>query len=282
MIIEKAPAKINLALDVLNKREDYYHNLHMVMTTIDLYDRISFEKLNNDTIILESNKPYLPNDEKNLVFKTASLIKKKYNVKYGLKIHINKNIPVSAGLGGGSSDAAATIRALNRLFKLNLSLNEMIDVGSEIGSDVPFCIYNKTAEVIGRGEIIKPLPKVPKCWIILVKPHFGVSTKEVFDNISMEKISHPDVDSMISAIKTQDYLKMCQVLGNSLESITFELFPKVKEIKQKLEILGVDATLMSGSGPTIFALVRKEQKAKKILHSLDLNKYETYAVRILG
>lgn len=282
MITEKAPAKINLALDVLEKREDNYHNLHMVMTTIDLYDRITFEKINQNEIILNSNKPFLPNDERNLVYKTVHLMKEEFNINYGLKVYINKNIPVSAGLGGGSSDAAATIRALNKLFKLNLTMDEKMEIAAKIGSDVPFCVYNKTAMAKGRGEIITALPKVPKCWVLLIKPHFGVSTKDVFENISMDEIIHPDVEAVISAIKQQDYRELCQSIGNSLEEITFILYPEVKEIKRKLSLLSVDATLMSGSGPTVFAFVKTEHKAKKVLHSLDLNKYELHAVRILG
>ncbi len=282
MFHEKAPAKINLALDVVGKREDGFHDLNMVMTTIDLYDRLSFDKLNEDKIILNSNKHYLPNDSKNLVYQTVDLMKKTYGIKTGLKIYINKNIPVSAGLAGGSSDAAATIRAMNKMFKLNLNLSKMIEIGKQIGSDVPFCIYNKTAIVKGKGDMITPLSKVPKCWVVLVKPHFGVSTGEVFKNIQMDKIVHPNVEKIIHAVKKQDYHFLCQSIGNALESVTFQLYPEVKVIKEKLKVLGIDATLMSGSGPTVFGFVLKERKAKKIINSIDKNKYETYAVRILG
>ncbi|QVK17960.1 4-(cytidine 5'-diphospho)-2-C-methyl-D-erythritol kinase [Mycoplasmatota bacterium] len=282
MIIEKAPAKINLALDVLEKRKDNYHNLKMVMTTIDLYDRLTFDNIQEDKIILNSNKLYLPVDEKNLVYKVAKLIKDSYNINSGIKIFINKNIPIAAGLAGGSSDAAATIRAMNKMFKLGLSLSEMIDIGMQVGSDVPFCIYNKTAIAEGRGEIITPLNKVPKCWVVLVKPLFGVSTKEVFENININKISHPNVEKIIGAIKNQDYHSLCQSIGNFLEEVTFKLYPEVEEIKGKLQILGADAVLMSGSGPTVFGLVLKERKAKIIMNSIDRNKYETHAVRILG
>lgn len=282
MIIEKAPAKINLALNVVSKRKDNYHNLHMVMTTIDLYDRILIEKIGKNKIVLTTNKHFLPTDEKNLVYKVAKIIKEKYKIDMGLKIHIEKNIPVSAGLAGGSSDAAATIRALNKMFKLNMSISTMIDIGKEIGSDVPFCIYNKTAIVEGKGEIIKPLLRPPRCWVVLVKPQFGVSTKAIFEKIEMNKIKHPQVESVINAIKNQNYQVLCNNIGNSLESITPKVYPEVADIKEKLKLLGSDAVLMSGSGPTVFALTLKENKAKKIKNSLDKNKYDIFAVRLLG
>lgn len=282
MYIEKAPAKINLLLDVIGKREDNYHNLRMVMTTIDLYDRISINKINENKIIINSNKYFLPNDERNLVYKATKLMKATFNINSGFNIFIEKNIPVAAGLAGGSSDAAATIRAINKIFKLNLSLSEMINLGLLIGSDVPFCLYNRTALVEGRGEIITPLPKVPKCWVILVKPHFGVSTKDVFSNVDLNEIHHPNIEKMIESIKHPNYSLMCESLGNSLEQVTFKMYPEVREVKEKLLYLGVDNALMSGSGPTVFGLVLKERKAKKIINSIDKNKYETFAVRILG
>ncbi len=282
MIIEKAPAKINLALDVINKRDDGYHNLKMVMTTIDLYDRITFEKIDENKIILNSNKHYLPNDDKNLAYKAAKLIKENYKIDKGIKIYIDKNIPVAAGLAGGSSDAAATIRALNKMFKLEMNLSDMINIGEKIGSDVPFCIYNKTAIAEGRGEILTPIRKVPKCWVVLVKPKFGVSTKEIFGNVNYLDIFHPNVEQVISSLNNQDYYQLCSMIGNSLENVTFKLYPEVQEIKKKLLLLGVDAALMSGSGPTVFGFVKKEKKAKKILNSIDTNKYKVYAVRILG
>jgi len=282
MYIEKAPAKINLTLDIIGKREDNYHDLRMVMTTIDLYDRLLINKIKENQIVLSSNKYFLPNDEKNLVYKAAKIMKNTFNIKTGLNIYIEKNIPIAAGLAGGSSDAAAMIRAINKLFKLNLNLEKMISIGKQIGSDIPFCLYNKTALVEGRGEIITPLPKVAKCWVILVKPNFGVATKDVFSNVDFKKIFHPDVDKMIKAIKLQNYNLICQSIGNSLEQVTFDMYPEVKEIKEKVISLGVDAALMSGSGPTIFGLVLKERKAKKIINSMDKNKYESCAVRILG
>lgn len=282
MVVEKAPAKINLALDVLNKRSDGYHDLHMVMTTVDLFDRLQFDKLKEDKIEILCDKPYIPTDERNLVYKTAMLIKEKYNIKDGLKITIYKNIPVSAGLAGGSSDAAATIRALNKLFKLNMDFKEMINIGQKIGSDIPFCIYGKTAIAEGRGEIITPLPSVPKCWVVLIKPNFGVSTKEVFQQVQLDTILHPNVQSVIKSIKNNNYDQLCKNIGNSLEQVTFKLYPEVEELKQKMMKLEPDAVLMSGSGPTVFALTLSERKARRIINSINTLVYECYAVRILG
>jgi len=282
MITEKAHAKINLVLDVIGKRPDNYHDLRMVMTTIDLYDRLTFEVISEDKIILSTNRYYLPNDDRNLVYKTAKLIKDMYAINVGLKIHIHKSIPVAAGLAGGSTDAASTIKALNQLFKLNMDMDKMMEIGKQIGSDVPFCLYGKTALVEGVGDIITPLPFVPRCWVVLVKPHFGVSTKEIFQNVKLEGINHPDVDQVVNAIKNNDYYGMCQHAGNSLESITFTLYPEVERIKQKLLSLGVDLALMSGSGPTLYALVLNEERAKRIKNSFDKKRYEVYAVRIRG
>jgi 4-diphosphocytidyl-2-C-methyl-D-erythritol kinase len=282
MVVEKALAKINLALDVIGKREDRYHDLHMVMTTVDLFDRLSFEKLQNDEIKLSCDKPYVPLDERNFVHKAIQLIKTKYQIKEGVSVNIQKHIPVSAGLAGGSSDAAAAIRAMNQLFNLNMSLEDMIEIGKAVGSDVPFCIYNKTAIAEGRGEILTPLPKPPKCWVVLIKPHFGVSTKEVFQNVVMDKIHHPNVSEVISAVKTSNYKKLIESVGNSLEDVTFELYPEVEELKKQIQRLNPDVTLMSGSGPTIFALALKERNAKRIINSMDKRLYETFAVRILG
>lgn len=282
MLIEKAPAKINLALDVIRKREDNYHDLQMVMTTIDLYDRIHISKLEENKIIIDSNKHFLPNDKRNLVYKAAMIMKEKYNIKTGFKIFIDKNIPIAAGLAGGSSDAAATIRGINKMMKLNLSLTKMISIGIEIGSDVPFCIYNKTALVAGKGDLITPLGKMLKCWVVLVKPLFGVSTQEIFDHIDLATIKHPSVKDVIKSIETKDYRLLCQSLGNSLEDITIQKYPEVDYIKQTLVKLGADGVLMSGSGPTVYGLVLNERKAKKIISSIDNTKYDTYAVRILG
>src|SRR5690554_754359 len=182
-IYEKAPAKINLSLDVLHKRADQYHEVEMVMTMIDLADRLELSALARDTIIISSQAGYIPLDEKNLAFKAAKLIKERYDVKQGVYIHLDKKIPVSAGLAGGSSDAAATLRGLNRLWNLNIPMKELQDVGGELGSDVPFCISGGTAIARGRGEILEPLESPPQCWVILAKLPLSVSTADIYGKL---------------------------------------------------------------------------------------------------
>src|SRR5699024_2168466 len=183
-IIEKAPAKINLGLDVLYKREDSYHELEMVMTSVDLADHLAFESLIEDKIIIQSNKAFLPIDRRNNVYQAAALVKKKYGISTGIKIVITKNIPVAAGLGGGSTDCAAAIRGLNRLWQLELSMQEMIDIGIQVGTDVPYCLYGTTAFISGKGEVVRPLRSLAPCWVILVKPRMSVSTRKIFQQVN--------------------------------------------------------------------------------------------------
>ena len=185
IVYEKAPAKINLTLDILRKREDGYHEVEMVMTMVDLADRLELKTLDRDTIIIASPVGYIPVDEKNHAFQAAKLIKERYGVKQGVYIHIDKQIPVSAGLGGGSSDAAATLRGLNRLWNLNISEQELQELAAEIGSDVPFCVTGGTALATGRGEKLKRVKSPPPCWVILAKPAISVSTAEMYRNFDV-------------------------------------------------------------------------------------------------
>ncbi|WP_053216957.1 4-(cytidine 5'-diphospho)-2-C-methyl-D-erythritol kinase [Virgibacillus senegalensis] len=281
-LLEKAPAKINLTLDVLYKRPDNYHEIEMVMTTIDLADRIGLTELSSDKIIIDSENQFVPNDERNLAYRAAKLVKDTYNVNKGLNIFIEKNIPVAAGLAGGSSDAAAVIRGLNRLWKLNLSVKEMADLGAKIGSDVSFCVYNTTALAKGRGEQIEELPAPPSCWVVLAKPAIGVSTQTIYQNYSPDDIEHPDTQGMIAALQQEDFEAMCSKVGNVLESVTLSMYPEVKQIKQQMELAGADAVLMSGSGPTVFSLAHQESRAYRIYNSLRGFCDEVYVVRMLG
>ncbi|MFV9511738.1 4-(cytidine 5'-diphospho)-2-C-methyl-D-erythritol kinase [Tepidibacillus sp. LV47] len=279
---EKAPAKINLTLDVLRKREDGYHEVEMIMTMVDLADRLSFEDIEENKILLESNSGIVPNDERNLVYKAAYLLKTKYHIKRGVHIVLEKNIPVAAGLAGGSSDAAAALRGLNRLWNLNLTEEELMKIGEEIGSDVPFCVVGGTALATGRGEKIKKLPPVPPGWAILAKLPISVSTKDVYETLNLEEIKErPKTKEMIQAIERQDFLQISQLLANVLEEVTFKLHPKVKQLKKLLQQFGADGVLMSGSGPTVFALTNKESKMKRIYNGLRGFCKEVYAVRLL-
>ena len=278
----KAPAKINLTLDVLGKRDDGYHEVEMVMTTVDLADRIEITDKKENSISILSHNRFVPDDERNLAYKAASLLKQKFNIQTGVNIKIEKNIPVAAGLAGGSSDAAATLKGLNQLWNLGLTINELAQIGAEIGSDVSFCVYGGTALAKGRGEIIQPLPAPPKCWVILAKPSIGVSTSEVYGKLDLSRLVHPDTKKMIEAIKTRNYEQMCENLGNVLESVTLNLYPEVKQIKSYMKRFGADAVLMSGSGPTVFGLVRYDSRLQRIYNGLRGFCNQVYAVRLLG
>src|SRR5690554_5042636 len=280
-IYEKAPAKINLSLDVLHKRADQYHEVEMVMTMIDLADRLELSALARDTIIISSQAGYIPLDEKNLAFKAAKLIKDRYDVKKGVYIHLDKKIPVSAGLAGGSSDAA-TLRGLNRLWQLHIPLEELQLLGGELGSDVPFCLSGETAIARGRGEKLQIISTPPPCWVVLVKPPINVSTADIYRKLNLELVHHlPRTDIVHQAIKQQDYIAMCQSMGNVLEEVTMQRYPEVRTLKECMLRLGADGVQMSGSGPTVFGLVSKESKAMRIYNGLRGFCKEVYAVRLL-
>ncbi|AYW49350.1 4-(cytidine 5'-diphospho)-2-C-methyl-D-erythritol kinase [Tetragenococcus halophilus] len=280
-IIEKAPAKINLGLDVLYKREDNYHELEMVMSSVDLADHLSFEPLCEDQIVIESNKAFLPSDQRNNVYQAAAIIKKRYGIAAGIKITIKKNIPVAAGLGGGSTDCAATLRGLNRLWKLELSMEEMIDIGMHVGTDVPYCLYGTTSFIAGKGEIVNVLKPISPCWVILVKPQLSVSTRKIFQQVDMAQITHPNMKELASAILRQDYSGMLNYMGNSLEDITIPKHPIIQQIKSRMMKFGADIALMSGSGPTVFALCQKQSRAKRIVNGVKGFCDEVYMVRTL-
>jgi len=218
-IIEKAPAKINLGLDVLEKRTDGYHELEMVMSSVDLADRLIMEEIAEDKIIIETNKAFLPIDKRNNVYQAASILKKRYGIKKGIRIRITKNIPVAAGLGGGSTDCAAALRGMVRLWDLDLSMAELIDIGMEVGTDVPYCLYGTTSHIAGKGELVTPLRPMPQCWVILVKPRLSVSTGKIFQEVELDQLHHPDIAALSAAVLAEDYPAMIAAMGNSLEAI---------------------------------------------------------------
>ena len=282
MLYVKAPAKINLTLDVLYKRPDNYHEVEMIMTTVDLADRIGLEPRADGQIKIISADRFVPNDERNFAYQAAKLLKDTYGITEGVSIKIDKEIPIAAGLAGGSSDAAATLRGLNEMWNLNLTMDELAEHGSKIGSDVSFCVYGGTALATGRGEKIKELPAPPTCWVVLAKPKIGVSTADVYGGLKLEGIEHPNTKQMIEAIEKQDYELVCKSLGNVLETVTFKLHPDVITIKEQMHRFGADAALMSGSGPTVFGLVDSETRAARIYNGLRGFCEEVYIVRLLG
>lgn len=281
-IYEKAPAKINLLLDVLYKRDDGYHEVEMIMTMVDLADRLEMEALPGDRIIISSQVGYIPLDEKNLAFQAAKLIKERYNVRSGVYIHLDKNIPVAAGLAGGSSDAAATLRGLNRLWDLRIPTSELMELGAELGSDVPFCVTGGTSLAKGRGEVLMPLPNPPQCWVVLAKLPINVSTAGIYGRFNCDAVTkHPSAERMKQALIKGSFAGVCQELGNVLEDVTLKLYPEVAHLKDTMLRLGADGVLMSGSGPTVFGLVSKESKVSRIYNGLRGFCKEVYAVRLL-
>lgn len=280
--MEKAPAKINLGLDVKYKRDDGYHEVEMIMTTVDLADRIECTSLPHNEIRIVSQHRFVPNDDRNLAYRSAELLKQRFHIDSGVEIRIDKQIPVAAGLAGGSSDAAATLRALNRLWRLNLSLDELAVIGAEIGSDVSFCVYGGTAIARGRGELIEHLPTPPSCWVVLAKPNLGVSTQTVYQQLKVNEVEHPQINQIVQGIKTGNFDQICNHVGNVLESVTLKLHPEVALIKKHMENGGAEAVLMSGSGPTVFGLSQYESRAERLYNSLRGFCEEVFVVRLLG
>ena len=282
MLYVKAPAKINLTLDVLYKRPDNFHEVEMIMTTVDLADRIGLESRSDGLIKIVSTDNFVPDDDRNFAYQAAELLKNTYGIQEGVTITIEKQIPIAAGLAGGSSDAAATLRGLNELWQLNLTLDELAVHGAKIGSDVSFCVYGGTALATGRGEKIQEIPAPPPCWVVLAKPKVGVSTADIYGGLKIEGLNHPNTKQMIEAIEQSNYDLMCQSVGNVLETVTFKLHPEVVMIKEQMQRFGADAVLMSGSGPTVFGLVESEARVSRIYNGLRGFCEEVYVVRMLG
>jgi 4-diphosphocytidyl-2-C-methyl-D-erythritol kinase len=254
-LITKAYAKINLGLDVLRRREDGYHDLRMIMQSVDLYDLITIVKSPTRSIHVESNLPYLPVDGRNIVYRAAQMFRDRFKLREGVNITIEKNIPVAAGLAGGSSDAAATLCALNKIYQIGLSTADLMKMGVKLGADVPYCIMMGTALSEGIGEILTPLNPMPDCDILLVKPDVSVSTKYVYTNLKLTPyMKHPDITSMRKAIEKGNLQELTKHMDNMLETVTIAKYPIISQIKQRMCELGALTALMSGSGPTVFGI----------------------------
>ncbi|WP_409021933.1 4-(cytidine 5'-diphospho)-2-C-methyl-D-erythritol kinase [Dellaglioa sp. P0083] len=282
-IREKAPAKINLSLDTPFNHQDGEQEWRMVMTSVDLADYLHIKSLDDRTdITVETDSGFLPCDHRNLAYKAAKILQDKFHIKKGAQIHIKKQIPVAAGLGGGSSDAAAVLRALNQLWKLNLSLAELAKIGLGIDSDVPYCVYSRTAHVTGRGEKIAVLKDLPPVWLVVAKPKISVSTPTIIKQIDYARLTHPNVNAIVNAIEDDDMDAIIDNLGNALEPITAERHPEITRLKEKMIKFGADAAEMSGSGPTVFAICRKKSRAQHVYNSLKGFCEEVYLVRPLS
>lgn len=267
----KAKAKINLGLDVLRKREDGYHEVRMIMQTIPLYDKLTIRTAEDDAQIrVQTNLHFLPVGEDNLVYKAAKLLMDEFQIKQGLEIELVKYIPVAAGMAGGSSDAAATLVGVNKLFELGLSMEELMARGVKIGADVPFCVMRGTALAEGIGEKLTPLPPMPKCHILIAKPGIHVSTKFVYGNLRANELKeHPDIDGQIRALKCGDLSELARLMGNVLETVTIPEYPVIRRIKDTMKEYGALNAMMSGSGPTVFGLFEDEEAAKEAYRVLS-------------
>lgn len=274
----KALGKINLGLDVLGRRPNGYHDVRMVMQTVYLYDQILLEKTDKEGISLETNLFYLPVNENNLAYRAAKMLIDEFAIKEGVHISLEKHIPVAAGMAGGSSNAAAVLYGMNRLFQLGLTDQELMDRSVQLGADVPYCIMRGTVLAEGIGEKLTPLPAMPKCHVLLAKPPISVSTQKVYEKLDAQKVTkHPDIDGILLGLQTGDLEKITSSMGNVLENVTITEYPQIERIKDVMKEEGALNAMMSGSGPTVFGIyddkmlarraaarIREEQLAKQV------------------
>lgn len=259
----KAYGKINLGLDVIRRREDGYHEVKMIMQMVDIYDELTMKELSEGEIHIATDSLELPNDEGNLIYKAILKYREATGETMGADVSLRKNIPIAAGMAGGSTDAAATIIMYNELCGRKLSMEELCKIGVKVGADVPYCIMGGTALSEGIGEILTPLQAPPDCYLVIAKPDINVSTKYVYENLHLEKLKkHPDIDGMREAIFNQDLKGICDRMENVLESVTVTRYPIINEMKTLLLENGAVNALMSGSGPTVFAVFRDKQSAE--------------------
>ena len=265
----KALGKINLGLDVLGKKENGYHDVRMVMQTVYLYDQIRIEKRKEPGISLSTNLFYLPVNENNLAYRAASLLMEEFHIKEGVKITLDKHIPVAAGMAGGSSNAAAVLFGINRMFSLGLSQKDLMERAVSLGADVPYCIMRGTVLAEGIGERLTPLPEPVPCHVLIAKPKIHVSTKFVYGNLKADEITeHPDIDGQIAALEAGDLYALAKRMGNVLEMVTIPAFPVIQEIKEDMCRMGAVNAMMSGSGPTVFGLFDDKAAARRAYEKL--------------
>lgn len=262
MIKRKAYAKINLGLDVLGKREDGYHLVKMIMQSIDLHDELAFSIRDDEKIVIKTNNPKIPADNRNLIWKVANQLKEKYGIKQGVLIELTKNIPMAAGMAGGSTDGAATYHALNELWNLGMDTKTMCELGVKLGADIPYCICGGTALSEGIGEELTALKDMPGCHIVIAKPKLDVSTAWAYTTLDASPIeNHPDIDGIVTALENSDLKGITDRLGNVLEPITAGKYPVIEEIRQVLLANGAMGARMSGSGPTVFGIYENRNLA---------------------
>lgn len=264
-LVLKSLAKINLSLDVLGRRKDGYHDVEMVMQTVYLSDTVELRLRSDERITLESNLPYLPCDSRNIAVKAARALFDYVHTSSGVHIRLNKQIPVAAGLAGGSSNAAAVLFGLNRLLDLGLSTKELADIGVKIGADVPYCLWRGTALAQGIGEKITLLPPMPPCTVLLAKPPVSVSTRDVYEALAHSgACRHPQTEKVIESIRRRDISMFAEAMGNVLEPVTEQMHPVVGDLRRCMLENGAYAAMMSGSGPTVFGLFTDRERAKYV------------------
>ncbi len=272
----RAMAKINLGLDIIGKREDGYHEVRMIMQTIRMYDVLEIRKKSSPGISLSTNLPYIPCDERNLVYKAAKILMDEFHVEEGLSMKLTKSVPVAAGMAGGSSDAAAAFVGVNRLFHLGLSQEELMKRAVQVGADVPYCVMRGTALAEGIGEKLTRLPDLPGCYILIGKPGINVSTRTAYENLDLNEIRRrPDIDGMIRDIKNKDLYSMTGKMENVFEPGIMAKYPVIREIRDLMEKQGALKAMMSGSGPTVFGIfddAGKMQNAARALKKSGLAK----------
>lgn len=265
----KAYAKINLGLDVVRRLENGYHEVKMVMQTVGIYDVLDFERTDGG-IVITTDSGELPTDENNLIYKAAKLMMEAYPVNGGVKIHLEKHIPIAAGMAGGSTDAAATLKGMNRLFDLGCTLQELMELGVKIGADVPYCVMGGTALAEGIGEKLTPLAPAPDCYVLVAKPDINVSTKYVYEHLDAQEIvKHPDIDGMVEAIAEESLQGILDRMENVLETVTVSAYPVIRTIKDRMKELGAINSLMSGSGPTVFGIFVEKDMARRAYDKLE-------------
>lgn len=269
----RALGKINLGLDVVRKREDGYHEVRMIMQTVSLYDKLCITKKTSPGIEIKTNLFYLPTNENNLIYKACKMLMEEFEITDGVEVKLRKFIPVAAGMAGGSSDAAAALFGMNKLFHLGLSMQELMERGVKIGADVPYCLMRGTALSEGIGEKLTRLPAVPKCHVLIAKPNISVSTKFVYGNLRVNELkTHPDIDGIIEGIRQKNIYQIADKLDNVLETVTAKNYPIIEEIKTDMKAGGALNAIMSGSGPTVFGLFEEEERAYQIRDKLKKDK----------
>lgn len=267
--VRKAYAKINLGLDVIGRLENSYHMVKMVMQTVGIYDVLTLKKIPSGIVVTTDNGE-LPTDDNNLIYKAARLMREAYGITEGVSIHLEKNIPIAAGMAGGSTDAAGTFLGMNQLFEIGATIQELQELGVKVGADVPYCIMGGTALAEGIGEILSPLPAPPQCHLVVAKPDINVSTKYVYEHLDAEGVeTHPDIDGMIEALEEGELQGIVSRLGNVLETVTVKKHTIINTIKQCMLENGALGSLMSGSGPTVFGIFTDEQKAQKAKDEIE-------------